>query len=187
MNTAKILNMLFILGETTKAMGNKWHVFTEEETNTILSMWDSGLSRAKIGRAVELDVKKVSRCLEQNGRQLERRQRGDNHGLWQGGKDKYFNGYKYVWIPVDHPFRCMVSTACRVAEHRLVMAQHLGRPLEPYEAVHHKNGIRDDNRIENLQLVNRFHKQGFVARCRCCGSYELIFEELTDDAVDEYR
>ena len=58
------------------------------------------------------------------------------------------NGYKYLFMP-KHP---MASKAGLVAEHRLVMAQAIGRMLLPTEVVHHKNRKHADNRLENLTL-----------------------------------
>jgi hypothetical protein len=59
-------------------------------------------------------------------------------------KDRYF--------AVDANGHPNANKAGKILEHRLVMALHIGRPLTAEETVHHKNGDRQDNRIENLEL-----------------------------------
>lgn len=49
-------------------------------------------------------------------------------------------------------YRVLTIKGKTVAEHRIVMERILGRPLHPWENIHHKNGIRTDNRPENLEV-----------------------------------
>jgi hypothetical protein len=82
---------------------------------------------------------------------LSLQRRGELNHRWKGGRFKS-NGYIYRWSP-EHPFAMKCSSKMYVLEHRLIMEDKLGRHLKNGEVVHHINGIRDDNRIENLKLT----------------------------------
>jgi hypothetical protein len=71
---------------------------------------------------------------------------GEKHWNWNGGRTK-LNGYWYIYKP-DHPF---ANNSGYYAEHRWIYEQHYNCCLLPWIDIHHKNGKRDDNRIENLQ------------------------------------
>jgi len=74
--------------------------------------------------------------------------KGKNHPMWKNGK-KIHSDYILVWRP-DHPH---ADSQGYVREHRLIMEVHLGRYLTKDEDVHHINGKKNDNRIENLELM----------------------------------
>lgn len=75
---------------------------------------------------------------------------GERHPNWKGGF-KNVSGYIKARAP-EHPF---ADSSGYVFQHRLIMERELGRFLDQKENVHHINGIRGDNRVENLVVINR--------------------------------
>lgn len=72
----------------------------------------------------------------------------EKHPRWSGGKYKNAQGYILIYKPY-HPY---CDSKGYIREHRLIFEKSIGRYLRAREVIHHVNGIRDDNRIKNLEL-----------------------------------
>jgi hypothetical protein len=154
-----------------RKQGNKHKLFDEEFTKKIIDLYNGGLSQEKIAAQLHTSQTKISRLLQFNGIYSGVR-RGELHHAWQGGKHTR-NGYVFVSIKKESPYSSMAISNGYVMEHRLVMAQHLKRPLTKNETVHHINGNTQDNAIENLQLRHGKHGKHQVFVCCECGSHNV--------------
>lgn len=157
-------------GKIINGRGNWFKEFTNNEINDVLTLRRDRFSVAVIASRTGLSGFQVDRIVREH--ELGRRwvvKREAGHELPHKPGD-----YVFEVMGDDDPFFPYMARANGyVQQHRLFMARSLNRPLRADETVHHINGVRDDNRIENLQLRQGRHGKGVVAQCLDCGSHNV--------------
>ncbi len=139
------------------------------DKNWLLGQHLEGKSVSTIARECGVAVTTVSRWMAQFDIRKIRNYSGDKKGaknpFWSGGKYKdKLNGYVLIYAP-GHPF---ANKKGYVREHRLVMEKLMGRYLAKNEIVHHINKRKDDNRVENLELIILGEVNGGDVQCPHC-------------------
>lgn len=163
-----------------KPRGKAKTQFTKEQIADIARYYAAGVSQADVGLMFGVGQATISRVLREAGVKSKQHASGPLHGSWNGGISMNGDGYILESVPAADAFASMRNNSGYVPQHRLVMARHLGRPLYRHESVHHINGDREDNRIENLQLRIGQHGSGIAMKCAHCGSASLVPVKLEE-------
>jgi hypothetical protein len=168
------------LGIATRRSG--WQPkLAEDKRQAILKLWQQGKAAWAITQELHAGTDTVRSVVEAAGLDYERRIGvGKRSPNWKGGRVE-LGKYLAVCVERDDPMRVMANSSGYVMEHRLVMARALGRPLKRHETVHHVNGQRHDNRLQNLQLRTGRHGKGVVMRCLDCGSHNVEAVMIRED------
>lgn len=133
----------------------------------------------EVARTIDVSVPTVRRYLHLHGIPLRSRADGAALRLRQPAGTiltRWVSGSGYVMVSVV----AESGGTYRIAEHRHVLEVALGRKLRRDESVHHVNGVRTDNRVENLQLRQGAHGVGIVLQCSDCGSGNVRAVDIAD-------
>ncbi|HEY0048190.1 MAG TPA: HNH endonuclease signature motif containing protein, partial [Pyrinomonadaceae bacterium] len=169
-----IKNILNKRGIDRKKIGGQPRKWSKEDIEKVIKLYDSGkgLSQQKIAQIMESDQRRISVILRQNG--VSTKRISERHPNWKGGRIIDESGYVRVLAKYAGKFAYEMSLSDGyVFEHRAVMAQYLGRPLRKNETVHHIDGNRSNNNIENLQLRIGNHGKGAAFQCLDCSSHNI--------------
>jgi hypothetical protein len=140
--------------------------------NEIISKYKLGYSTVYLSKLNNCSRNTIARLLLENNMLLRSRPtklKKELHPNWKGGVMNTSHGYKKILSP-NHPNKDYNGY---VPEHRLVIENSLGRFLTKDEYVHHKNGNKKDNRLDNLEIVLEKKHYGNI-RCPHCLKEFLI-------------
>lgn len=166
----KMLGTLIVRGGG-KARG-PLHEWPQSKHEEIRDRFLAGERVTDLAKSMGLRVTAISKSLTKSG--VVRPKSGPGHWSWRGGRTLTGSGYVSLLVsPEDLPF-CIPSSNGRVLEHRLVMAKAIGRCLSDSETVHHIDGDRQNNALENLQLRFGKHGHGVALSCQDCGSNNVL-------------
>lgn len=152
LSPATIRHSLKQAGVPTPRQGRRHNPYSACDRNSelVLKMCAEGSNLNEMAAAVGTKGAEVKKFLRRQGvtKEFEKATCGEKHYAWKG---RLIDKDGYVLIhQKGHP-NARKHTHY-LFEHRLVMEKALGRLLGPSEVIHHRNGVKHDNRLENLQL-----------------------------------
>ncbi len=165
-----------------KGYCNAHYVRLRRGKNMDNPIWMPGLPRATCSiENCDRPVRAKKLCSTHYERQLDGNEDSDiKHIKPKGSGHTDSLGYRYIYID-----------GVQVAEHRYLMAQNLGRQLLPGETVHHKNGNRSDNDLNNLELWSSAQPYGQRVKDKVKWAKEIInlydSDEITNEIVQRYN
>lgn len=131
-----------------------WYNKIDYPVDQIRKWIADGKTQAWIGAQLGVSAKLIQKVCKKHEITCQRRgpRSGEGHPDWKGGRVLDKSGYVLIYSP-GHPRA--KKPVPYVLEHRLVMEKHLGRLLAVGEVVHHRDGNKQNNSLDNLELFSK--------------------------------